>query len=170
MLERLHISYPSSLKVKITDLASNLSIREFGEDHEFTKLVVDLKGKDPDDAFSTVPYEKGFTFLYYLEKQIGKDKFDKFIPHVCTYPLSSPYRNTKYAVVLHNLRQKIHRLLRIQIHPPSLLLQRQRSLRLPQEPRLGQMVLRPWLPTKARLRYLPSGRLLCLGLQMGKSQ
>ncbi|KAL8796372.1 MAG: hypothetical protein Q9195_001279 [Heterodermia aff. obscurata] len=57
------------------------SIREFGEDHEFTKLIVDLKGKDPDDAFSTVPYEKGFTFLYYLEKQIGIKKWDKFIPH-----------------------------------------------------------------------------------------
>ena len=56
------------------------SIREFGEDHEFTKLVIDLKGQDPDDAFSTVPYEKGFTFLYHLEKQIGKEKWDKFIP------------------------------------------------------------------------------------------
>lgn len=58
------------------------SIREFGEEHEFTKLIVDLKGKDPDDAFSTVPYEKGFTFLYYLEKQIGREKWDQFIPHV----------------------------------------------------------------------------------------
>jgi len=34
------------------------SINNFGADHEFTKLVIDLKGKDPDDAFSTVPYEK----------------------------------------------------------------------------------------------------------------
>lgn len=57
------------------------AMEHFGEDHEFTKLVVDLKGKDPDDAFSTVPYEKGFTFLYYIEKLIGKDTFDKFIPH-----------------------------------------------------------------------------------------
>lgn len=44
---------------------------------------MDLKGKDPDDAFSSVPYEKGFNFLFYLENLIGKDKFDKFIPHVC---------------------------------------------------------------------------------------
>ena len=57
------------------------SINNFGEDHEFTKLIVDLKGKDPDDAFSSIPYEKGFTFLYYLEKLVGKDKFDTFIPH-----------------------------------------------------------------------------------------
>lgn len=60
------------------------SIEQFGEDHEFTKLIPDLKGKDPDDAFSSVPYEKGFTFLYTLEKLIGKDKFDKFIPHYFT--------------------------------------------------------------------------------------
>jgi len=58
------------------------SINNYGEDHEFTKLIVDLKGKDPDDAFSSIPYEKGFTFLYYLEKLIGREKWDKFVPHV----------------------------------------------------------------------------------------
>jgi leukotriene-A4 hydrolase len=57
------------------------SIEQFGEEHEFTKLVIDLKGKDPDDAFSSIPYEKGFNFLYYIEKLISKDEFDKFIPH-----------------------------------------------------------------------------------------
>jgi leukotriene-A4 hydrolase len=54
----------------------------FGEHHEFTKLVIDLDEKDPDDAFSTVPYEKGFTFLFHLEKLLGIQNFDKFIPHV----------------------------------------------------------------------------------------
>jgi leukotriene-A4 hydrolase len=34
------------------------SVNKFGHDHEFTKLVIDLKGKDPDDAFSSIPYEK----------------------------------------------------------------------------------------------------------------
>lgn len=57
------------------------SIERFGEEHEFTKLVIDLKGKDPDDAFSSVPYEKGFIFLYHLEKLVGKEKWDEFIPH-----------------------------------------------------------------------------------------
>ena len=60
------------------------SIDQFGEDHEYTKLVVDLKGKDPDDAFSSIPYEKGFTFLYYIENLISKAEFDKFIPHYFT--------------------------------------------------------------------------------------
>lgn len=60
------------------------SVEQFGADHEFTKLVPNLRGQDPDDAFSSVPYEKGFTFLYHLEKLLGKDKWDKFIPHYFT--------------------------------------------------------------------------------------
>lgn len=60
------------------------SIAQFGEDHEFTKMIPDLKGKDPDDAFSSIPYEKGSTFLYYLEKLIGVEKWNKFIPHYFT--------------------------------------------------------------------------------------
>lgn len=60
------------------------SIEGYGADHEYTKLIPNLKDQDPDDAFSSIPYEKGFTFLYYLEKLVGKDKWDKFIPHYFT--------------------------------------------------------------------------------------
>ena len=60
------------------------SVAQFGEDHEFTRLIVDLKGKDPDDALSSIPYEKGYTFLSFLESQVGKDKWNKFIPHYFT--------------------------------------------------------------------------------------
>ncbi|PYH41886.1 bifunctional aminopeptidase/epoxide hydrolase [Aspergillus saccharolyticus JOP 1030-1] len=60
------------------------SVEHFGHDHEFTKLVTDLKGKDPDDAFSSIPYEKGFNFLFHLENLVGKHKFDQFIPHYFT--------------------------------------------------------------------------------------
>ena len=42
-----------------------------GEDNPLTALVVDLTGVDPDDAFSIVPYEKGSTFLWYLEDTVG---------------------------------------------------------------------------------------------------
>ena len=72
------------------------SVTQFGADHEFTKLVVDLEGKDPDDAFSSVPYEKGFNFLYFLDRTVGREKWDKFIPYVSTvfycplYSLSFP--------------------------------------------------------------------------------
>jgi len=59
-------------------------IEHFGADHDFTKLVTNLEDKDPDDAFSSIPYEKGSTFIFYLENLVGKDKFDKFIPHYFT--------------------------------------------------------------------------------------
>ncbi|PGH14820.1 leukotriene A-4 hydrolase [Helicocarpus griseus UAMH5409] len=60
------------------------SVERYGNDHEFTKLIIDLKGKDPDDAFSSIPYEKGFIFLFHLENLLGKDRFDRFIPHYFT--------------------------------------------------------------------------------------
>lgn len=68
-------------------------MEHFGQDHEFTKLITDLKGKDPDDAFSSIPYEKGFNFLFHIENLVGKPKFDKFIPHVCTPHELSPALN-----------------------------------------------------------------------------
>ena len=60
------------------------SVNEFGHDHEFTKLIPDLKGKDPDDAYSQIPYEKGYITLSYLETQVGKKKWNKYIPHYFT--------------------------------------------------------------------------------------
>jgi len=42
-----------------------------GPANPLTSLVVKLDGIDPDDAFSVVPYEKGSTFLWYLEDLVG---------------------------------------------------------------------------------------------------
>jgi len=46
-------------------------VDSMGENNPLTKLVWDLTGVDPDDAFSVIPYEKGNAFLYYLEDKIG---------------------------------------------------------------------------------------------------
>ena len=42
-------------------------------------LHVDLNGRDPDDGFTEVPYEKGSLYLRHLEESVGRDKFDKFL-------------------------------------------------------------------------------------------
>lgn len=42
-------------------------------------LHVDLKGRDPDEGFTGVPYEKGALFLRHLEETVGREKFDKFV-------------------------------------------------------------------------------------------
>ncbi|KAL2170927.1 hypothetical protein VTG60DRAFT_4189 [Thermothelomyces hinnuleus] len=57
------------------------AIEGFGKDHEYTKLSIKHDGIDPDDAFSTVPYEKGFHFIWSLDRLVGRENFDKFIPY-----------------------------------------------------------------------------------------
>jgi len=53
---------------------------QFGPTHAFTALVPDLSGVDPDDAFSSIPYEKGSTFLWYLEEVVGgPETFEPFL-------------------------------------------------------------------------------------------
>ncbi len=42
-------------------------------------MHVDLKGRDPDDGFTGVPYEKGALFLRHLEETVGRKKFDTFV-------------------------------------------------------------------------------------------
>jgi aminopeptidase N len=44
-----------------------------------TRLNLKLNGRDPDDAFSKVPYIKGMLFLIYLEEQFGREQFDQFV-------------------------------------------------------------------------------------------
>jgi len=45
---------------------------------ENTCLVLSIGDGDPDDSYSKVSYEKGFTFLLYLERLIGTSEFEMF--------------------------------------------------------------------------------------------
>jgi aminopeptidase N len=42
-------------------------------------LAIDLRERDPDAVFSTVPYEKGRLFLTYLDAKFGREHFDAFL-------------------------------------------------------------------------------------------
>lgn len=42
-------------------------------------LAIDLRGRNPDDVFSNIPYEKGALFLRELEYKIGRENFDQFL-------------------------------------------------------------------------------------------
>ncbi|MGL4746196.1 MAG: M1 family metallopeptidase, partial [Shewanella sp.] len=44
-----------------------------------TILHIDLGERDPDDAFSGVPYVKGQLFLRFLEQKFGRERFDNFV-------------------------------------------------------------------------------------------
>ncbi len=42
-------------------------------------LVPDMKGRDPDDAYTTVPYTKGAWMLRTIERRVGRATFDPFL-------------------------------------------------------------------------------------------
>ena len=44
-----------------------------------TILAVDLRGRDPDDGVSDVPYEKGRLFLGWLQARVGRAELDDFL-------------------------------------------------------------------------------------------
>ncbi|XP_062852198.1 leukotriene A-4 hydrolase isoform X2 [Trichomycterus rosablanca] len=47
------------------------SVHQLGPNDGRTNLVPNLQELDPDDAYSSVPYEKGFALLYHLEELLG---------------------------------------------------------------------------------------------------
>ncbi|XP_066490275.1 leukotriene A-4 hydrolase [Tiliqua scincoides] len=56
------------------------SINTFGSTNPLTHLIPSLKDVDPDVAYSSVPYEKGFALLFYLEQLLGgPDVFIEFL-------------------------------------------------------------------------------------------
>lgn len=46
---------------------------------EDERLLLHLDERDPDDAFSNVPYEKGRLFLVWLENEVGRERLDAFL-------------------------------------------------------------------------------------------
>jgi len=54
-------------------------VAEFGKDSRETWLKQDLKGKDADEGLSDIPYEKGALFLWLIEQNVGREKWDAFL-------------------------------------------------------------------------------------------
>ncbi|MBI5549125.1 MAG: M1 family metallopeptidase [Deltaproteobacteria bacterium] len=55
------------------------AIAGFKDHPEWTRLRTDFAGVDPDEAYSEVPYEKGFLFLRAIEEVVGRPAFDAFL-------------------------------------------------------------------------------------------
>jgi hypothetical protein len=56
-----------------------VSLDRFASQPELTRLRTDLEGIDPDAAYSTVPYEKGYLLLRKLEEAAGRPAWDEFL-------------------------------------------------------------------------------------------
>lgn len=60
------------------------SLEDFADVPRFQRLIPSFRdGEDPDDAFSSIPYEKGANFLLYLERVVGG--LDVFAPYIKAY-------------------------------------------------------------------------------------
>lgn len=44
-----------------------------------TRLRVDLKGRNPDDGLTGIPYDKGFFLLKLMEETVGREEWDNFL-------------------------------------------------------------------------------------------
>jgi leukotriene-A4 hydrolase len=66
------------------EMEAALGLRDLNEelatlDDRDEILHVDLKGRDPDEGSTDIPYEKGALFLRHLEETFGRARFDQFL-------------------------------------------------------------------------------------------
>ena len=68
---------------KVSSFVGNNSMvtdmRNFGFNHTYSSLSPNVHNDNPDNAFSTVPYEKGYQLLTYIESLSGVDNFSEFM-------------------------------------------------------------------------------------------
>lgn len=61
--------------IETGELREELATLPPGDQH----LAIELKGRDPDDGMTQVPYVKGALLLRMLEEKYGREKFDPFL-------------------------------------------------------------------------------------------
>ncbi len=79
ILEAIHGEEAATLGWAIGQKALEESVARFGADSPLTKLRTHLEGIDPDDAFSSIPYEKGARLVVLLERTVGRAAWDAFL-------------------------------------------------------------------------------------------
>lgn len=80
----------AALNIGIGWRGLNEEMERFKDNMEITKLKTKQEGVDPDNVYSQVPYEKGFQFLWRIERQIGRPAFDEFLKkYIATFKFQS---------------------------------------------------------------------------------
>jgi leukotriene-A4 hydrolase len=77
--ERLEGEEITALHAALGRAALDEAIAEFGDQPALTRLRTHLWDVDPDQAYSVVPYEKGYLFLVTLEAHLGRPAFDALL-------------------------------------------------------------------------------------------
>ncbi len=79
ILAACHGEARASLGWALGQKALEDGLARFKDQPELTRLRTHLEGIDPDDAFSTIPYEKGARFVVVLERALGEAAFADFM-------------------------------------------------------------------------------------------
>jgi len=79
IVEALHGAEATALAWAIGQTALDGALARFGADSPLTRLRTELAGVDPDDTYSSLPYEKGARFVALLERGVGRERFARFI-------------------------------------------------------------------------------------------
>ena len=79
LLELLEGPELLALHAAVGRQALDEAVGNFRDRPQLTRLRTQLAGVDPDDAFSQVPYEKGYLFLRAVEEVVGRAAFDGFL-------------------------------------------------------------------------------------------
>ncbi|CAA7031503.1 unnamed protein product [Microthlaspi erraticum] len=80
----------ATLNIGIGWKGLNDEMERFKDNLECTKLKNNQEGVDPDDVYSQVPYEKGFQFVFRIERQVGRTAFDDFLKkYIATFKFKS---------------------------------------------------------------------------------
>jgi len=79
ILRILHGDDAAALGWAMGQKALEDSLARFKNEPQLTVLRMHLEGIDPDDAFSSIPYEIGARLVAALEREVGEDRFLRFI-------------------------------------------------------------------------------------------
>ncbi len=79
ILRTLHGDDAAALGWAMGQKALEDSLERFAHEPHLTVLRLHLTGIDPDDAFSSIPYEKGARLVAALEREVGEDRFHRFL-------------------------------------------------------------------------------------------
>lgn len=90
ILRILHGDDAAALGWAMGQKALEDSLARFKNEPHLTVLRMHLEGIDPDDAFSSIPYEKGARLVAALEQQVGEERFLTFLrDYMATFRFTS---------------------------------------------------------------------------------
>ena len=113
-----HIEGEEIVKLKSMIAYNSLlsDIENLGESKNISSLIPSLLGRNPEDSFGLIPYEKGYNFLYYIEKLINDNsKYDLFKSILKNYFLkfktmsisSKDFQNHLYEEIRNNFNKSL---------------------------------------------------------------